>query len=143
MKTRYVILGLLIAILLGYGIGRYIQPAEVKTETKVVEKVVERVKKDITIVERETKLPDGTVIVDRRTEDKSSETSRSDRSSEQTVTVTKAKSQWTASAGAKISLNDFKPAYGAKVGYRAIGPVWVELGGFSDGTGMMFITYEF
>lgn len=133
---------ILIALAVGYAGGRYLQPAEVKTEIKEVEKVVEKIKKDIVIVEREVRNPDGTVVVDRRTEDRSEEAVRRDsRRSEEIIVSMPAK--WRAGVDVKASLTNFVPQYGATVGYRAFGPVWVEASGYQDGTAVIRGVWEF
>lgn len=141
-KYGYSALALLIAVAVGYAVGRHLQPAEVKTEIKEVEKVVEKIKKDIVIVEREVRNPDGTVVVDRRTEDRSEEAVRRDsRRSEEIIVSMPAK--WRAGVDVKASLTNFVPQYGATVGYRAFGPVWVEASGYQDGTAVIRGVWEF
>lgn len=133
---------IMLMIAVAYAVGRYAQPPEIKTEIKMVEKVVERIKKDIVIVEREIKNPDGTTTIDRRTEDRSTETSdRSSRSEEKTQ-ISAAK-KWRAGAGVKTQISNLTPSYGVGVGYRVLGPFWIDVAGYSDGTATAHISFEF
>lgn len=70
----------------GCTIDRYLQPDEIKIETKVVEKMVEKIK-DIVILERETRNPDRTVVAVRRTENRSEEAIRRDSNREENVEI--------------------------------------------------------
>ena len=72
LNYKTLAIGVLVLLGAGYGIGRYLQPAEVKTEIKIVEKEVVVEKKDVVTVIKETKNSDGTitketVITDRTT----------------------------------------------------------------------------
>lgn len=141
-QYTYIGLGVLIALAIGYAGGRYLQPAEVKTEIREVEKVVEKIKKDIVIVEREVRNPDGTVVVDRRTEDRSEEAVRRDTRREEEIIVSMP-AKWRAGVDVKASLSNLVPQYGATVGYRVLGPVWVEASGYQDGTASLRAVWEF
>lgn len=110
---------LVIAIILlaiGYGIGRYLQPANVVTEVREVEKI----KKDVVVVIKERKNPDGsseteTVITDRSEINK--ETNRKQ-------TISALKSQWRIQG--IIGVRDFKfdqPSYGIGIERRIFGAI--------------------
>lgn len=143
MNYRLLIGALVVALLAGYSVGRYFQPAEIKTEIKEVEKVVEKIKKDIVVVEREVKNPDGTVVIDRRTEDKSEEAVSRDTKREEKQEVSKKLPDWKVNALAKSSLSNIAPQYGALLERRILGPVWVGVGGFQDGTATLSVGFEF
>lgn len=143
MTYLKIIAAVLVALALGYGIGRYLQPAEIKTEVREVEKVVEKIKKDIVIVERETKSPDGTVVIDRRTEDRSEEAVSRDTRKDEKSEITAYKPQWRVSALAKAKLDAIIPQYGAHVDRRILGPVWLGVGAYQDGTAQVSVGWEF
>lgn len=76
LKNKYtkLIVGGLLLIGLGFGIGKFSQPAKVitKVETKEVIKIVEnkQERKNVVVVSDKTTKPDGTVIEHTKTEDK-------------------------------------------------------------------------
>lgn len=111
--------------LAGYAVGRYVQPARVEIKKEEVVKEVEVVKKDVTVVEREIRRPDGTVEIDRRTEDRSTETVDKSKQTKESTIVQNQKPQWKVSASATTavgSLTSPSLVYGATVERRIIGP---------------------
>lgn len=66
---------------------------------------------------------------------------RDSRRSEEIIVSMPAK--WRAGVDVKASLTNFVPQYGATVGYRAFGPVWVEASGYQDGTAVIRGVWEF
>lgn len=141
-QYKNIAIAVLVALGLGYAIGRHLQPAEIKTEIKEVEKVVEKIKKDIVIVERETRNPDGTVIIDRETRDRSEEAIRRDTRREEDTEINN-KAQWKANLHVKSSISSLVPQYGASVERRILGPVWVGVGAYQDGTANVSVGWEF
>lgn len=141
-QYKFVLIAILFALGIGYGVGRHLQPAEIKTEIKEVEKIVEKIKKDIVIVEREVRQPDGTVIVDRETRDRSEEAIRRDTRREEETEINN-KAQWKANIHVKSSISNLVPQYGASVERRILGPVWVGVGAYQDGTANVSVGWEF
>lgn len=105
---------------LGYGAGRYLQPAKVETKIKEVEVI----KHDIKTVTHTVTKPDGStdttiVQVDKSTEDKSKESQ---------TTISNAKPNWLISATAgKSEGRDLltNPTYGLVVQKRFMGPIYL------------------
>lgn len=138
-----VAIGVLVAAGLGYAFGRYAQPArvEIKKEIEIQEKEV--VKHDTVIVEKETKLPDGTVVKEKRTEDKTVESRKSDSKEKESTLIVSAKPQWRAGALAGYDLNQFKPVYGGEVERRILGPIFVGVWANTQSTVGAKLSIEF
>lgn len=73
---RKLLLSILVALGLGYGVGRHLQPAKIETKTKEIEVIKHDIKTVTKIVER----PDGTketviVVDDKTVEDRTKESS--------------------------------------------------------------------
>lgn len=124
---KYVFIGGVLLLMLGYGIGRYIQPPEVKTKIQEVVKEVEVVKKDVITVVKEVIRPDGTVEKETRTEDKSSSTSSVQKDKKESKTV-EIRSKYNLDFGVGYNLEDYKQIYMLNVQKRVIGNVFI--GGF-------------
>lgn len=112
----------------GYGIGRYLQPAEVKvkTETKVVTVEVEKERTKYRTVVKYIKRPDGTEerIEEKEevTEKESNTTVQKDKKKDKQVVA--AKPQWRAQVGAELV--SFQPTnYRIGIERRVLGPVFV------------------
>lgn len=122
MTKKTALLITLSVALLAYAFGRYAQPE------KVVVKEVEVVKRDVRTVVKTVKQPDGTVIRERVTEDKT-QTAKSN----ETVTVNQ---------GSKVKLNalvgwsfdERKEVYGVMIQKDMFGPVSIGAFGLSDKT---------
>lgn len=130
---------------IGYGVGRYLQPAKIETKVEQVVKEVEVVKKDIVVKERIVKQKDGTEITERTTEDKSTESTSKDSQTKSETVVTNAKPKWLISGGAGLTTNA-TTAYMASVQYRVLGPFFV--GGHAvinpgNNTGLVTLGMEF
>lgn len=135
------ILGLVMVGCLGYGIGRYIQPA--KVETKEVEVIKEVIKKDIEIVVREVEHPDGTKERTTTTKDKSVETSKKDTKKEMIVTENN-KSQWKAHALIGADIKDVsRLLYGAQIERRVLGNLSIGAWGLTNQTVGVSVGFEF
>lgn len=134
--------GVLLA-LVGYGTGRYLQPAkvEIKKEIEIQEKVV--TKKDVVVVERTEKRPDGTIIIDRKEVDKSQ--------IEGSVNVSQKESTVTSKESAKnrvrigVSTIDFKliPMYTYGIERRIAGPISIGVQGSTQGELGLTVSLEF
>lgn len=112
-NTVKVAIGILLAIVLGYGVGRLSAPEKLVE----VEKEVIKERRDVVTVYKEVKRPDGTVEKESTTVDKSQYDSA--RESSKTVET---RSQWLVSA---IAFKDNK--YGAKVDRRIVGNIFLGL----------------
>lgn len=128
---------LLVSAAVGYGIGRYIQPAEVKikTETKIktVEIEVEKNKKEVRTIVREIVKPDGTTkketITENISENKKSNTSKDKKISKEKKVTKNLKPQWKVQVQADLSNSSFD-SYRVGVERRVFGPI--HAGAWSD-----------
>lgn len=132
----------------GYGVGRFLQPAIVKIKKEEVIKEVEVVKKDIVVVEKETRLPDGTIIVDRRTEDKSTESTKKDTSKKEDSVVVMQKAQYRVRGGVGFDFDAKSAQYSVGGEKRFWGPLSLGVDvvvGSSFGVkgGMVTASWEF
>jgi len=135
----------LVAVGLGYGAGRYLQPAEVKIEIKEVVKEIEIQKKDVITIIKEIERPDGTKEKETRIVDRSTIEKEKDEIRTKDTKITVSKSQW--KAGALVGLN-FKgsTSYGIHVERRILGPIFVGgwgLKGPLDTQAGISVTWEF
>lgn len=140
-----VALGVLLAAGLGYAFGRYAQPAKVEIKKEVQIKEVEVTRKNVVTVTREEKRPDGTVIIDTRTVDTSTEAvNRTSKEKESTV-VTSLKPQWRVGGGVGMKYNEVKlePVYTLGVERRILGPVFVGAYGRTDKEVGLTVSVEF
>lgn len=115
MTKTNIAIALLVCIGLGYGIGRYVQPAkvEVKETTKEV------IKRDVVTVVKEITRPDGTKETETRTEDRSTETSDTAKNSK----VTAQRPAWKVNGMIGYVSDKSKTEYGVMVQKDYIGPV--------------------
>jgi hypothetical protein len=128
---RQSIVSLMAGLLIGAVIVYFQFP---RIETKIeVQKETETQTRTVT---RRVVLPDGTKTTERITDTVKKE-------NENTLTLTKSQSKWRAGVDVKASLTNLVPQYGATVGYRAFGPVWVEASGYQDGTAVVRAVWEF
>lgn len=112
MKKTLIKLGIGCLLLLGaYSAGRWAQPA------KVITKEVQVVKKDVRTVVRTIKQPDGTVIRERTTEDKTV------TSNEKNSKIESNKPAWKVNALVGYSFDSKKEEYGIMVQKNYVGPV--------------------
>lgn len=116
-----------IALLIGYGVGRYLQPARVVTKTQVV--TVEHTH-TVTITE-----PNGTTTV---TTDTGIVTKEKDE-----TTITDIKPQWRVSGLAAVSPNTIGMVYGGQVERRILGPIYVGAFGLTNSTFGINLGIEF
>lgn len=126
----------LLALLFGIGIGaavvHFLFP---RIETKIeVQKEVETQTRTVT---RRVVLPDGTRTTERVTDSISKE-------NERLTTETKpSEKQWKANLLMKSDIRNLVPQYGASIERRILGPVWVGVGAFQDGTASVSVGWEF
>lgn len=121
------VIAVVVLLGLGYGAGRYLQPADIKTEIKEVVKEVEVVKKDVITKIIERKNTDGsitkeTVITDKTTIDKESEKKR-----DEVVAIINQKPQYRISGGAGFDFKEKEPQYVIGFEKRFWGPVSLGL----------------
>jgi hypothetical protein len=126
LKTQ--IIAVLVCLGLGYAVGRYLQPAQV--ETREVIKEVEKIKRDVVIIERKVTKPDGTVVEEKTTTDKSKiETAKSsDKSRKESR-----RNDWLVGAGVEAQLSNLNPVYRLEIQRRILGPVLVGASARTDG----------
>lgn len=118
--------------LLGYAIGRYVQPAKVVTQ----EKEVEVVKHDTVTQIKEVTRPDGTKEKDTTITDRSTEVAKK----ESKVVIENLKPQWMVSGTYGISA---VPYYGAQVQRRIIGPVFAGVAANTRSEVFAVVSLEF
>jgi hypothetical protein len=127
VRLPYKILAVVLLIGGAYGVGRYLQPAEVKvkTETKVVKVEVEKERTKYRTITKYIKRPDGTEerIEEKEevTEKESSSTKRKDKKKDKQIIAVKP--QWKVQAMAELDnfeLNNYRVG----VERRVIGPVF-------------------
>jgi hypothetical protein len=141
---KYAKIGLigLILLALGYGLGRYIQPAKIETKIEQVVKEVEVVKKDIVVKERIIKQKDGTEITERTTEDRSTETTDKKSESSSSTVVTNKKPDWRINALGALN-KDRDITYGLQVERRILGNISAGVYGMTDKTIGLSVGMEF
>lgn len=131
------LIGLSVALVVGYGVGRYLQPAEIRVKKEQVIKEVEVVRKDIVIVEHEVKRPDGTTTIERRTEDRSVERTDTNTQNKEETRIVNTKPQWKIQGGigmnySSAQLDSLKPIYSVGVERRILGPIFVGIQANTD-----------
>lgn len=135
------IVGLLLLVV-GYGTGRYLQPAKIQIKKEEVIKEVEVIKKDIRIVEREITRPDGTKEKERITEDKSQESTKKEKDTKESTLIANKKPDWRVNGLAALN-NDRNIVYGLQVERRILGPISVGAFGLTDTTVGLSVGIEF
>jgi hypothetical protein len=120
MKNKYIAIGAVVLLVLGYSIGRYITPPTEITKTEIEEREV--IKRDIVTVVKEVTRPDGTKETITETTDKSKE--KRDKTVESLVSIPKEK-QWHISAGVERAKLDSVDIYSLTVERR------IFLGGYA------------
>lgn len=131
-KYLSALVALLVVAGLGYGFGRYMQPAKIQIKKEEVIKEVEVVKKDVVVVEKITTNKDGTTVVERRTEDKSTERSSTDTRTKESTLVINVKPQWRVQGMVGYRGQLDRPMYGAGIERRILGPVFVGAWGNTE-----------
>jgi len=109
---KNILIAIVVAAGLGYGLGRYLTPPKIQT------KEVQTIKRDVVVVEKKIIQKDGTTIVETITTDKSkTETSKS--------TKTDSRSNYLITAGANLRGDRTEPIYDLSIQKRFIGPVFI------------------
>lgn len=122
MQIRYYILIVVIVAGAGYGIGRYLQPAQIEIKEIEVVKEIEVIKKDVVTVIKEVERPDGSKERHTTIEDRSRETTKKESEKETSTTIVNEKPQWRAQALLKLNNVLTLPVYGAGIERRIVGP---------------------
>lgn len=137
LKTTLIITA--VVGIIAYSVGRWAVPPKIETKIEVVEKEV--IKRDVQIVEREVKQPDGTTIIDRTTVDRS--TKLTDKESTKETIVTNLP-KWHVSAGVIASLDSLKtPSYIITVEKNLFATVSVGLTATTDKQVGVVLGYSF
>lgn len=156
MNTKTKIAVALVALIGAFGAGWYMTPTKtvIKTETKIVEKIVEKEKesvdktkkndKVVIVVEtvypdgrrvKETKIVDkGSIVVNIDKERDSTKDSTTETTTEKTVERAQASLSVSALAAKDVTNLTGAPAFGAYVSKRVLGPFTVGAFGLSSGT---------
>lgn len=116
MENKTIVVLVLIGLVTGYGIGRYLSPPVNTSETKYVDREV--IKHDIQTVVKEVVRPDGTKETTTTTNDQSKETKKETQSSIQRDKVL----NWGASIVAEAHTFSTRPDYNLSIDYRLLGP---------------------
>lgn len=142
-KTQVIILLAMTGI--GYGAGRYLQPAEIKTEVKEVVKEVEVVKHDVKTVTDTVERPDGTKETHTVTEDHTVDRTKKDSTKDSTTVIDSLKPQWRVEAMAGTGLHDFglNPTYIVGAQRRILGPFSAGIWGSNKQEIGISVSFEF
>ena len=121
MNKSIIVIVAIILVSMGYGAGKYANPAKVETKIVEVEKEKIVVKTNVVVKTKEIKRPDGTVITETDTTDKSTTATDIDKEMSNTNLVINAKPNYMVSGvmGSNTSNVDF--SYGVKLDKRAVG----------------------
>jgi len=134
MDFKKIAIMVLVALGLGYAVGRYVQPASIKIVKEEVIKIVDRINKDVvTIIEKITR-PDGTVEEKTTIIDKTQYEHYQQQQTNESTTIVSQKAQWKVQGLAGIRIDDFRgpQIYGVGIERRIIGPVFVGVWGNTD-----------
>lgn len=119
--------GGLILLGLGYGVGRYLQPAEVRTEIKEVEKQVVKTRTNVVTQIKEVTNKDGTTTKETTITDKTEIVDSTKKSSETLSEVIVTKPQYRVRGGAGFDFDDKMPQYTIGGEKRFWGPMSLGL----------------
>ena len=146
ITTRTKIIVAVVGMAACFGLGYYLTPTKTvtKTEVKEVIRIVEKAhtdqKNDTTIIEVETRYPDGTVKIERKTVDKNHivvDVDKVTTNEKETVvvkTVERLGPDWTISGLASVNVAERRiGAYGLHVQRKILGPIVAGAFGMSDG----------
>ena len=126
-NLKVLIIGGVVLLGLGYGVGRYLQPAEVKIEIKEVEKQVVKTKTNVVTVVKETTNKDGTTTKETTITDKTEIVDTTKKSKEENTEIVAIKPQYRIRGGAGYDFKDNSPQYVIGGEKRFWGPVSLGL----------------
>jgi hypothetical protein len=140
VETKYFLPIALLLVVLGYGLGRYLQPAKVVTKTQIVTQTV--VHDHIHTVTITVTKPDGTKTTTTTTDNNS--VSDKDTQSNSSTVTTYSKPDWKVSGLAGLQLTNLhSPVYGAEIDKRLLGPIFVGVWGLTNSTAGVSVGLEF
>ena len=128
-KNKYVqvVVAVVVIFAIGYGSGRYVQPAQVVIKTVEKTNVEQKVDKNVVTVVQEVKKPDGTDITTTTTQDKSLIDTNIQESKSTSETIIAAKPQYRIRLGTGYNFTEKMPEHSVGFEKRFWGPV--SLGG--------------
>ncbi len=120
---RNTIIAIVVALAIGFGIGKYVGGGNIQQETtKEKEVAIED-----TIIVKEEKRPDGTVVKEVTTTKKKETTTKGT-----SIKIVENKPDWKASALVGYNLDKSAMVYGASVDRRILGNIFVGAWGTTD-----------
>lgn len=123
-KTQIVILSIGLSGLIGYGFGRYVQPAKIQIQEKTVEKEKIEVDHNTVTETHEEKKPDGTIVTDTTVKDLDVDKTQITDTSTTKETITNSKPQWRVQGLIGLSPSTvLAPTYGLGIERRIVGPI--------------------
>lgn len=134
MSLTKSLLACVLMLVLGYAYGRYAAPEKVREQ--IVEKEV--VRREVRVIEREKKLPDGTTEKEKIIE----EIAQDEKEKQSDTDLQKIRPKWRTSIVAAYE-QDYGRAYGAQVEYRFLGPMFVGAFALESGTAGINLGIEF
>jgi len=144
MQGKNLVVGAILLAGISYGVGRYLQPAEVKIEIKEIIKEVEIEKRNVVTIIREIVRPDGTKEVETRIVDKTTTEKDKTEMRSEIKKVKALKPQWRASIMAGIDGSFKNPIiYGAQIERRILGPFSLGVWGMTNKTAGFSVSWEF
>lgn len=121
MNKKLLVISAIILVSMGYGAGKYANPA--KVETKIVEVEKEKIvtKTNVVVKTKEIKKPDGTTIIITDTTDKSITATDIDKEMSSTNLTINAKPNYMVSGVMGSNTKNIDFSYGVKIDKRAVG----------------------
>lgn len=147
VQARQGAIAVVALIVLGYAIGRYVQPAKVETKIVTQTQTVTVHDTNVVTVVKEVTKPDGEVDKTTTTTDLS--TTNTDTTSKNTDTIIKdnQKPNWIVGGTAGLDLKSSPTTlYGVRVEHRFIGPIFLGgygMAGTSSTTAGLSVSLEF
>lgn len=145
MKTIYYYIGGgVLLVLIGYGFGRYVQPAKVVVKTNTVTQTNDVIHDHIVTVTVTKTLPNGEKDTQTTTTNNTVINDKSTTSTQSSTVTTYNKPQWKINAMAGLgTANLAQPIYGAQLERRIIGPIFAGAWGNSNREGGISLGLEF
>jgi hypothetical protein len=141
---KYQIIGGILLIAIGYGAGRYVQPAKVVTKVQTVTVTNDVVHDHIVTVTHTVVQPNGEKDTTTTTSNESIIDDQTSTKTNSSTVTTYNKPQWKVQGLAGLSLNSLStPIYGIGVERRILGPVFVGAYGKSNSEAGLSLSLEF
>lgn len=112
---------------LGYGIGRYVQPAKIEVKKEEVVREIEVTKKNTVTREKTTQQKDGTLVTEKITEENIVSTNQTDIAKKEEKLAINTKPNWRVRGGAGLDLSGTDMLYTGGIEKRIIGPVFLGI----------------